>query len=265
MLTFFRRIRKGLLDMGAISKYLLYAVGEIALVVIGILIALQINTLNINRINKGLEIFYIGGIIQEIKLDLDKLNRNIYLDSLKVESGNYLLGHFKNPTLKNDSLLLMHFGNLSPITYYQQNDIVFEDMKSSGRLNIISNDSLRNNIQRYYNHGEQITDVLEANEKMSLEIYMYHTFSGEFDMNSVYHLLGGSFANAEGMVEVTSFDSQLFYKPLNNPLIKEFIDRISGNILLAQLNVNRLKIGRENANKLTSELKYHLKINKTKG
>ena len=46
MLTFFRKIRKGLLGSGATRKYLVYAVGEIALVVIGILIALQINNWN---------------------------------------------------------------------------------------------------------------------------------------------------------------------------------------------------------------------------
>ena len=46
MLTFFRRIRKGLLGDGSTSKYLVYAIGEIALVVIGILIALQINNWN---------------------------------------------------------------------------------------------------------------------------------------------------------------------------------------------------------------------------
>jgi hypothetical protein len=42
MLTFFRRIRKGLLESGTTRKYLLYAIGEIALVVIGILIALHL-------------------------------------------------------------------------------------------------------------------------------------------------------------------------------------------------------------------------------
>lgn len=46
MLTFFRRIRKGLLNTGSTGKYVLYAVGEIALVVVGILIALQINNWN---------------------------------------------------------------------------------------------------------------------------------------------------------------------------------------------------------------------------
>ena len=51
MLTFFRKIRKALLDSGSTGKYLLYAIGEIALVVIGILIALQIN--NWNQYQKG--------------------------------------------------------------------------------------------------------------------------------------------------------------------------------------------------------------------
>ena len=58
MLTFFRRIRKGLLGEGATSKYLLYAIGEIALVVIGILIALQINNWNEYRKDKYCEIKY---------------------------------------------------------------------------------------------------------------------------------------------------------------------------------------------------------------
>lgn len=43
MLTFFRKIRKALLDSGSLRKYLVYTIGEIALVVIGILIALEIN------------------------------------------------------------------------------------------------------------------------------------------------------------------------------------------------------------------------------
>ena len=46
MLTFLRKIRKSLIESGIARKYLLYAIGEIALVVIGILIALQINNWN---------------------------------------------------------------------------------------------------------------------------------------------------------------------------------------------------------------------------
>jgi hypothetical protein len=241
------------------GKYFKYAIGEIVLVVIGILIAISINNWNSSRVNSDLERFYIQGIIDDIETDVIKLNTNISLDSQKVASGNYLLNHFKNPTLKNDSLILFHFANLLPATYYQQNSIVFEDIKFSGRLNIISNDTLRNNIQRYYNHGEQITEVLEENSNFTLELFTSHIFSNEFDMNSILNEYSSTYANSERMVEVNPFDSELFYKSQNDPTNKELINRISINILLSQLNVNRLKIGRDAATELTSELKYYLK------
>ena len=272
MIKFFRRIRQQLLTeippngrAGKLSKpaspvgrYLLYAIGEIVLVVIGILIALSINNWNTGKINNDLEKFYIQGIIDDIKTDVVNLNRNILLDSQKVVSGNFLLNHFKNPTLKKDSIFLFHFSNSLPATYYQQNSIVFDDIKFSGRLNIISDPSLRNNIQRYYSHGLQITDVLAANSNFALELYVSQIFSDEFDMNSILNEFGSIYASSERMIEVNSFDSRLFYESPNDPTIKELINRLSINILIAQLNFTRLKIGRSTADELTNELKYYL-------
>jgi len=55
MIKFFQKIRQNLLSEGKTGKYLKYALGEIILVVIGILIALQINNWNENRKNRNLE------------------------------------------------------------------------------------------------------------------------------------------------------------------------------------------------------------------
>ena len=73
MLSFFRKIRRGLISGGPFKKYLLYAVGEIFLVVIGILIALQINNWNQKRqkdilFNNSLEQLY-----NSIKIDTESL------------------------------------------------------------------------------------------------------------------------------------------------------------------------------------------------
>ena len=62
MIKFFRKIRQNLLTKNKFSKYLLYAIGEIVLVVIGILIALTINDFNQNRIDKEEEISLIKSI-----------------------------------------------------------------------------------------------------------------------------------------------------------------------------------------------------------
>lgn len=259
MIKFFRRIRQRLLSENKFSKYMLYAIGEIILVVIGILIALYINNWGADSKKREYEQFYIQGIINDIEVDVINLHNRITTDSLKVKSCKYLLNHFKNPTQKDDSLLLKHFSNTIPATGYNLNDIVFEDLKASGRLNYISNESLRIKIQDYYTNGEQIIKTLNANNSFSKEIYTEHILSGEFDINSaLFDIYDFRTLDSDDMIEVNSYDSQFFYKPLNDPAIKEFIDRISMNLLLSKLNETRLKIGLEKSNNLLNQLNSYL-------
>lgn len=69
MIKFFRTIRRRLLDSGSLRKYLIYALGEILLVVMGILIALQINNWNEARKDYSLEINYLERLKFEIQKD----------------------------------------------------------------------------------------------------------------------------------------------------------------------------------------------------
>ncbi|MFT7066002.1 MAG: hypothetical protein ACJAUO_001580, partial [Sediminicola sp.] len=62
MIKFFRKIRQKMLTENKFSKYLLYAIGEIILVVIGILIALSINNWNENRKESNLELEILSGL-----------------------------------------------------------------------------------------------------------------------------------------------------------------------------------------------------------
>ena len=70
MLKFFRKIRQKLFSEGKLKNYLLYAIGEIVLIVIGILIALQINNWNLERISsskaKNYRTFLMRDIVNEI-------------------------------------------------------------------------------------------------------------------------------------------------------------------------------------------------------
>ena len=81
MIKFFRKIRQRLLSENKFSKYLLYAVGEIILVVIGILIALQINNNNEARKEKALEKELINLLISDLE-EKRKENLSIKCDGL---------------------------------------------------------------------------------------------------------------------------------------------------------------------------------------
>ena len=70
MIKFFRRIRRDLLSNNKIGKYLLYALGEIVLVIIGILIALQINNRNELRKLDNKELVLLANLQNDINSDL---------------------------------------------------------------------------------------------------------------------------------------------------------------------------------------------------
>jgi hypothetical protein len=80
MIKFFRKIRQRLLAENKVSKYILYAIGEIVLVVIGIVIALQINNQNQERIKQE----RVDEIIVNIQADI----------SLDIGYSNWLIGRY---------------------------------------------------------------------------------------------------------------------------------------------------------------------------
>ncbi|WP_296383053.1 DUF6090 family protein [Winogradskyella sp.] len=150
MIKFFRKIRQKLLSENKFSKYLLYAIGEIILVVIGILIALQINTWNELRKKEDLEKQVLKSLFQEIDKDRIMLNDidNQYKNDLRY------LTYFSNLIWKDkhsmeDALTLNEyrgpaFRDVNP------NRITYDEMISTGKLYYLSSQNLVNNIINYY-------------------------------------------------------------------------------------------------------------------
>jgi len=91
MISFFKKIREKLLSEGKTGKYVKYAIGEIVLVVIGILIALQINNWNEHRLTNEAVKTYLDNLKQELKNDQEILSNSIEWHSFKFHSMKYLL------------------------------------------------------------------------------------------------------------------------------------------------------------------------------
>jgi hypothetical protein len=148
MIKFFRKIRQNLLSEGKTGKYLKYAIGEIILVVIGILIALQINNWNINNQQEKLETKYLKEIRNNLKSDLPDINFNIEFNESRLRSNEIVLQYLNREIDYSDSLKF-HFGNLIFTTRTLPNISAYESLKSRG-LEIITNDTLRQNITSLY-------------------------------------------------------------------------------------------------------------------
>lgn len=148
MINFFRKIRQKLLTENKFSKYLLYAIGEIVLVVIGILIALSIN--NWNELKK--EANFEHKVLNEIKVSLQRniehLNMGIVWNEEAIVSCNIILEHFEKRIPYNDSLD-HHFSRSLQWFYPSLNNNAYEGLKSYG-LHLIVNDSIRDALGATY-------------------------------------------------------------------------------------------------------------------
>ena len=151
MIRFFKNIRKKLASENKVSAYLRYAIGEILLVVVGILIALQINNWNENQKARKYEIKMLSEIrnamISDIELfDYLANNRLAEIDSFNT----ILLDLYLKKEPVPDSLL-NHISILNMGYLFNYNSGPYEAVKSSG-MDKISNDSVRNALAALYDY-----------------------------------------------------------------------------------------------------------------
>jgi len=150
MIRFFRNIRQKLAAENKVMAYLRYAIGEILLVVIGILIALQINNWNEHRKLRNEETNLLIEVRSNLDLTLDKF-RNDSLNNLNYIHQYEKIKYFIGEDLPYNTELDTAFGGLkswsSPYPIYT----AYTTLKTKG-LDIISNTSLRNKIIEMYEY-----------------------------------------------------------------------------------------------------------------
>ena len=138
MIKFFRKIRYNLMETGKTAKYFKYAIGEIILVVIGILIALWINNLNQDYRQNKEQNKLIASLELELNENLKELKRhkdyliNSRLDLIKVL--NYSAGSDEN--ISADSLRL-YTSRMIPVLAISLNTSTLNNYKESGKINLL--------------------------------------------------------------------------------------------------------------------------------
>jgi len=130
------------------GKYFKYAIGEIILVVIGILIALQINNWNEKSKLKNEEIKLLKEIRSALISDKEDSSSNISEHSSAAKSCSILINHISNKLPYNDSLDF-HFANALNTTRFVHTSSPYETLKIKGP-DLIENDSLRLMLGEYY-------------------------------------------------------------------------------------------------------------------
>mgnify|MGYP001818396321 CR=1 FL=1 len=144
MISFFRKIRQKLLSKNKLTQYALYAIGEIALVMLGILLALQVNDWNEQKKERSRE----ANLLRELQVNLETNVANLEKDVFVQERGLYYINRMvemidqKSPYTDSVPIFLTQGGFVPDVILTSS---AFETLKSSG-LELIESDILRREI-----------------------------------------------------------------------------------------------------------------------
>ena len=189
MIKFFRKIRQNLHMENKTGKYLKYAIGEILLVVIGILIALSINNWNEERKNRILEKYYLQRIVEELEEDIYEIDKVVkrgfgqvsvaisILDIMNVNTKEYIGNLPKGPqrftlaaleAFPRDTEKLTSGNTFGRAQFGlwagQEVDLTlstFNELLNNGKLDVITNLDIRESIITHYNKNLAHFDIQE--------------------------------------------------------------------------------------------------------
>jgi len=167
MIKFFRKIRYDLTEKNKTGKYLKYAIGEIVLVVIGILIALSINNWNQNRLNEDLESLYYKRLLDDVREEKYILEATINYSNKVYYHAKKAIAVFENSSDAeiNPVENLIDMYQASQLSDAYSASSTFQELIASGQINLIQNENLKNTLIRYYGADWSQTGVFILENK----------------------------------------------------------------------------------------------------
>ncbi len=218
MIKFFRKIRQKLLSENKFSSYLLYAVGEIILVVIGILIALEINNWNDQQIENKNEQAILKRLAKEFTSNRRQILEKINSRNDIIKKCSRLLSYYNEPKNADIDSIVIYLGSIIPTTF----DPIQNNLVSSGSIEILKSEELK---QLLINWS---TDVIQLQEVEQMYFRYFETifipYSNEIGMQrdlgfSFWHKASSSLLEAKnvrnpipGKSKISSYDKAMLLK-----------------------------------------------------
>jgi hypothetical protein len=226
MIKFFRKIRQNLLSEGKKGKYLKYAIGEIILVVIGILIAIQLNAVKNKNDKRNEEITHLENILSDLKQDKTELQKIIERRKSKSMSAKIMENYYHTRKVDNFN---DYYSNWTNVLYWEAHNpsfITFKELINSGKLSALSNERVKQLLlQIDYKYNE----LFEVRKHMYDDYteYLYGPFADIIDYENA--IIAWSEPNRE--IELSKEDVEIALKN----------KRIKNGFTLASFNNNLLK------------------------
>jgi hypothetical protein len=176
MIKFFRNIRQNLLNEGKTARYFKYAIGEIILVVIGILIALQLNEWKADVNDRKLEQLHLKNIKEDLQFQLEIIEEQMEHDHIFSKLTDTAFSYFSgNITFTKLEESLYGAYNLGYRKTFVESEASFNELLSTGGMSLITDLKLRNSLLHYYQQIKYTSKVINTNNGLIDSMFNLHS------------------------------------------------------------------------------------------
>ena len=178
-----------------VTKYFLYAIGEILLVVIGILIALSINNNNEKNKQRAQELHYLKNIKADLQMNISHIDNYIADREVAAKNAAKILEHFEGKPIEDYEVFIQEAISIYIWRKFFQINNTFQELVNSGNLALISNDNIKNTLLNMETLYKVMKDE-EAHFRYDSETLLYDPYFEKVDTNPLvknytYHVTNG--------------------------------------------------------------------------
>jgi hypothetical protein len=250
MIKIFRKIRQKLVNEGKTTNYLKYAIGEILLVVVGILIALQVNNWNENKKNKTAETVYLKEMLKDFEINLQRSNEiTIEIDELITKLIGLLeQSALEKPNISLDSINKV-FTLINSMPTYTSTDRVYNNLIGSGDFKLITNGELKTELANY-NKAVDLIKLVQSTHEMEL-VNSFQPYIIEFlDFQSVVNFRVKDYQLPPAVEENKILDiiGERHFRNIITLKLTILSDLLNQNINIKQINLKLVNLIKKQIN-----------------
>ena len=249
MIHFVRRLRRQLLADGRLGRYLAYAAGEILLVVIGILIALQIDNWNEARKDREKELGYLANIRSDLVANIDEMDRYLAERTERVAAARRILTHFNGKPIDDVSAFNADGISIYSWERFYLGNNTYQELVNSGNFALLSNHDIKDqllDIEALYRRMKGEEDHYRFDTETALYKPLYDLVDTEsMTADFEYRITGGK-SGREDAITPETFDAFLKSQTIKNGFVMTILEYGTMNSQMREL--------RERCEKLINEI-----------
>ena len=238
MAHFLRNLRRRMIDSGRVRTYLAYAAGELLLIVVGILIAMQIGNWNTARQERGRELTYLANIRTDLVANVALMDRFLVERRERISAARRILTHFAGKPIEDVSAFNADGINVYSWERFYLGNNTYQELVSSGNFAQLKNHDIKTqllDIEALYVKMKSEEDHYRFDSETALYKPIYELLDTEaMTADFAWRASGGREGRA-GAITAATFEPLLRSRTIKNGFVMTILEYGTMNAQMAEM------------------------------